>query len=70
MNVIYTSVDNPISINVNIPLSDIDTSVFSNETSKLINSCGKGDILIFKNIVAKGLDPDELKIPDLILFVD
>ena len=46
------------------------TSVFSQETSKFINSCDKGDILLFKNIVAKGVDPGNLKIPDLILYVE
>jgi GldM C-terminal domain len=46
------------------------TSVFSQETGKLVSSCSKGDILIFKNIKAKGVDPGELKIPDLILYVE
>ena len=46
------------------------TSVFSQETSKLISSCTNGDILIFKNIKAKGVDPGDLKILDLILYVE
>ena len=46
------------------------TSIFSQETSKLINSCSKGDILVFRNIVAKGVDPGDLKIPDLILYIE
>ena len=46
------------------------TSAFSQETGKLVNSCSKGDILIFKNIKAKGVDPGDLKIPDLLLYVE
>lgn len=46
------------------------TSTFSQETNKLISASNKGDILIFKNIKAKGVDPGELKIPDLILYVE
>ncbi len=49
---------------------DNSTSVFSNETSKLVSSCGKGDILIFKNIKAKGADPGDLKVSDLVLYVE
>ena len=46
------------------------TSTFSQETNKLIGSCKQGDILIFKNIKAKGVDPGELKIADLIFYAE
>ena len=46
------------------------TSTFSQATSNLISSCNEGDILIFKNIKAKGVDPGDLKISDLILYVE
>lgn len=42
---------------------------FSNEIKELFKNCSRDDILIFKKIFAKGLDPDTLKIPDLIIYL-
>ena len=49
--------------------SDNVGSAFTNNTKDIVNACNSGDILIFKNIIAKGVDPDTLKIPDLVLYV-
>ena len=42
---------------------------FTNETKDIINASSSGDILIFKDILAKGVDPGTLKIPDMVLYV-
>jgi hypothetical protein len=43
--------------------------VFTNEIKDIINDCNSGDILIFKNIIANGVTPGILKIPDMVLYV-
>ena len=45
------------------------SATFSNEAKAILNSCLSGDIIIFKNIIAKGPDPGLLKVPDLVLYV-
>jgi GldM C-terminal domain len=45
-------------------------ATFSNKTLELIRSCKRGDILIFKNIKGLGVDPGELKIRDIIVYVE
>lgn len=43
--------------------------MFSKEVMAAFNQSAPGDIFIFRNIKAKGIDPQELKIPDKVIFV-
>lgn len=43
--------------------------VFSKEVMAAFNQSAPGDIFIFRNIKARGVYPQELKIPDTVIFV-
>jgi hypothetical protein len=43
--------------------------LFSAETKKFISKASPGDILIFRNIIGIDVTKEELKIPDLVLFI-